>query len=73
MKNITQWEHFKKNYLNTFAVLIAMFITVLILEIVRNSETWGISFFFLGLALSLFVGNYYSWKKKLKNKQRNNP
>jgi hypothetical protein len=64
MNKITQWEHFKKNYLLTALVLIIMFTIVLLFEIARESEYWWISLFFLVPVIILPVGNYVSWKKK---------
>jgi hypothetical protein len=66
MKKMTQFEHFKQNYLGTLCVLVASFIIVLVMEIIRDSDTWWMSFFFLGIAASLPIGNYFSWKKKFK-------
>jgi CDP-diglyceride synthetase len=66
INNMTQFEHFKKNYLGTLCIFVASFFIVLTMEIIRESETWWISFFFLGIAASLPIGNYFSWKKKFK-------
>jgi hypothetical protein len=63
---MTQFEHFKQNYLGTLGVLVASFVLVLVMEIIRDSDTWWMSFFFLGIAASLPIGNYFSWKKKFK-------
>jgi len=68
MSNITQWQHFKKNYLGTFIFLMALFVASLVLEIIRSSETWWFSFFFFIIgAVILPIGNYLSWKKKFRS------
>jgi len=64
MNNLTQWEHFKKNYLLTSLVIVVMFTIVLLFEIARGSEAWWISFFFLIPVVALVIGNYFSWNKK---------
>lgn len=65
MSNITQWQHFKKNYLGTSLFLIGAFIVSLIMEIVRDSNTWWISFVFLFIATVIIpIANYFSWRKK---------
>lgn len=68
MNNITQWQHFKKNYMGTFIFMMVLFVTALILEISRDSDTWYLSFFFFIIgAVILPIGNYLSWKKKFKS------
>ena len=65
--NLTQWEHFKQNYVGTSMFLLALFLLVLTLELVRGSSEWWIAFVFLGLAIIVLpLGNYISWKKKYK-------
>lgn len=64
---MTQWEHFKKNYLGTTVIFIALFLATLIFERIRQSETWWFSFFFLSIGVIVIpLGNYFSWKKKFK-------
>jgi len=67
MSKMTQWEHFKKNYLGTTVIFIALFLATLIFERIRQSETWWFSFFFLSIGVIVIpLGNYFSWKKKFK-------
>ena len=62
---MTQWEHFKANYIKVSVFMILIFILALSFEIVRNSEDWWFSFFFLFLGVVVLpIGNYFSWKKK---------
>ena len=64
---MTQWEHFKKNYLGTTVIFIALFLATLMFERIRQSETWWFSFFFLSIGVIVIpLGNYFSWKKKFK-------
>lgn len=61
--NITQFAHFKRNYMWPTIILLAMFVTSLIMSSIRGTEL-GFSFIFLGLAAIFPIGNYFSWKKK---------
>jgi len=63
MKNITQWQHYKKNYLVVTVLFVAMaiigFFTV-------EPEIWYVPIVFLFIGLVLIpIGNYLSWKGKL--------
>ncbi len=65
MKNLTQWQHFKKNYLITSVVFTGMFILSITLSLIRFDNLWWFSFFFLILAWVIIpIGNYFSWKSK---------
>jgi len=63
MKYLSQWEHFKKNYMWPMVCVLGIFVTSLIMSIIRD-DVWQFSFFFLGIALVFPIGNYFSWKKK---------
>ena len=66
MGKLTQWQHFKENYLNTAVILITAFALSLILDIIRGEdEMWWLSFIFLFIAVVVLpIGNYISWRKK---------
>lgn len=68
-KEFTSWDHFKTNYKWTSLILIGLFTTSLIMELVRGSSEWWFSFFFLFLGVVVLpIGNYLSWKKKFGDK-----
>lgn len=62
MKNITQWEHFKRNYL---AIMI-FFIGLGVLAIfTAEPDIWWMPIpFFLIAFIIIPIGNYFSWKSK---------
>ena len=64
MKNLTQWQHFKKNYLNAAIFLTVLFLLSLSLSLSREDELWYLSFMFLIPVVVLFIGNYLSWRRK---------
>lgn len=67
--NFTQWDHFNKNYKWTAIFMILAFIITLSMELIRESELWWISFFFLFIGIVVLpIGNYISWKKKFNDK-----
>jgi len=67
MGGITQWKHYKQNYLATSLIMVALFLTTLLFEIFRDSESWWFSLFFLTIGIVIIpIGNYFSWKKKFK-------
>ena len=62
MKNITQWQHLKKNYLAVMIFFIGMAITA---YIIVEPEIWWAPIPFLTIALIIIpIGNYISWKNK---------
>lgn len=63
---MTQWKHFKENYLGSFIFCIVLFLGILTIELIIGSNDWRLSFIFLLVALIFPVGNYFSWKKKFK-------
>ena len=66
MKNkMTQWQHFKKNYLWTFIAINLIGLTTLIMSLVRVDGEWCYSLFFFAIAwIAIPIGNYLSWRKK---------
>lgn len=62
MKNISQWQHLKKNYL---ALMIFMFgMGILALFTMEPNIKWVSVFFFVISLVVIPVGNYLSWKSK---------
>lgn len=68
-KKFTCWDHFEKNYMWTTIIFIGLFLTTMIMEIMRGSDEWWYSFFFLIIGVVVIpIGNYLSWKKKFGDK-----
>lgn len=65
MSNLTQWQHFKKNYMWTSLFLICVSFISLGMELYRESNEWWLSLVFLFIAIVIVpIGNYFSWRKK---------
>ena len=61
MKNITQWQHFKKNYL-AISIGMIVFSIVIAANIEPESKWVAILVLLIGVVI-VPVGNYLSWKK----------
>lgn len=67
MREVTQWNHYKQNYLGTTLIFIFLFGITLFFEILRDSKVWWFSFIFLIIGVVIIpIANYFSWKKKFK-------
>ena len=62
MKDITQWQHFKKNYL--WVTLFQLGMAILALFTAETPLKYYVSGAFLAIIGIVFIGNYYSWKRK---------
>jgi len=56
-------KFFIKNGLGTTGFMLVLFVTSMIMSIYRD-DTWELSFVFLGIAIIVPIGIYFSWKKK---------
>lgn len=65
MGKYTWWQHFKNNVMWTTLFVFTLFVVSLISSIYRD-DVWQFSFFFLGIAITLVIYNYFDWKKKTK-------
>jgi len=64
MKEITQWNHFKRNYL-FFSIAFCILGAIIILYAGDVYKWTGL--IHIGIGVIVFpVGNYLSWKKKFK-------
>ena len=62
MKNITQFEHLKKNYLAIMIFFIGM---AIVAYFTVEPEIWWAPIPFLVIALIIIpIGNYISWRNK---------
>lgn len=62
MKNITQWQHLKKNYLWTMILFIGL---AIVAYFTTEPEIWWLPIPFLVIGLIIIpIGNYLSWRSK---------
>jgi len=65
MKNITQWQHFKKNHYLSLSLIFVLGSFWMAYDIEDEVKWISIIVFLIG-AVVIPLGNYFSWKKKFK-------